>query len=118
MEETKQVMLVLRMNRVLDTSEVLGVVETSDGKFELCASAEANHDGSKGRLTVQLDSFLRTTEVQAREKRVPADWLPKPETVTESIGSDEAVAVARDIFQSWVRKVRQAAPSLREPAHP
>jgi hypothetical protein len=116
--ERNPIMLVLMMNRILDTTEVLGIVEKSDGKFELCVSAEANYDESAGRVAVQLESFLRTTELQAKEKRLPGDWLPMPERVEESIGPDEAVAVARDIFQSWVRKVRESTPSLREPAHP
>lgn len=101
------------MKRVLDTSEVLGTVELPAGACELCAAATANYDEEKCRLVVRLNSFLRTTDLRAREKRLSADWLPEPETVTESVGGDETVEVARDIFSRWARKVRQAAPALR-----
>lgn len=105
------------MKHVIDTNEVLGTVELATGTCEVCASADANYDESAGRLVVALNSFLRTTDLRAKEKRLSADWLPKPETVTESAGPDETVEVARDIFHRWVRKVRQAAPSLHASTH-
>jgi hypothetical protein len=103
------------MKRVIDTSEVLGTLETPDGTCELCASADASYDDGAGRLIVRLESFLRTTTLRAKEKRVAANWLPKPETVTESTGPDDTVELARDIFHRWVKKVREAAPSLHRP---
>jgi hypothetical protein len=105
----------VEMKRVLDTSEVLGKVDTPDGTCEVCASADANYDDTAGRLVVRLESFLRTTDLRSREKHVPAHWLPKPETITESVASDETTEAARNIFHRWVRKVRQAAPSLHSP---
>ena len=103
------------MKRVIDTSEVLGTVDLPSGTCELCAAAEANYDEEKNRLVVRLNSFLRTTDLRSKEKRLSANWLPKPETVTESVGSEETLEVARDIFHRWVRKVREAAPSLHSP---
>jgi len=105
------------MKRVIDTNEVLGTVELATGACEVCASADASYDESAGRLVVALNSFLRTTDLRAKEQRLSADWLPKPATVTESVGPDETVEAARDIFHRWVRKVRQAAPSLHTPTH-
>jgi len=109
-------MLFLEMKRVIDTSEVLGTVDTPDGACEVCAAADANYDQTAGRLVVRLESFLRLTNLRAKEKHVPANWLPKPETVTESVAADETGDAARNIFHRWVRKVRQAAPSLHNPA--
>jgi hypothetical protein len=100
------------MKQVLYTSEVLGNVETDHGAGEVCVTAEARYDEDAGRLEVELDAFLRTTDLCAKEARLPAGWLPKAETVRESAGSDEAVDLARDIFHRWVRKVREAAPAL------
>lgn len=80
----------------------------------MCASAEAKYDEEATRLVVKLDAFLRTTDLLAKEKRLPAEWLPKPETVRESVGPDETVEMARDIFHRWVRKVRQAVPTLAQ----
>lgn len=100
------------MKRVIDTSEVLGVVETPEGVREVCASADASYDEETALLAVALDAFLRSTDLLSKERRSPADWLPKSEMVRESVGPDETVEMARDIFQRWVRKVRNAVPAL------
>ena len=103
-----------KMKRVIDTSEVLGTVETPEGAREVCASADASYEEETARLVVKLDAFLRNTDLLGKEKRSSADWLPKPETVRESVGPDETVEMARDIFHRWVRKVREAAPALAQ----
>lgn len=100
------------MKRVTDTTEVLGTVETQQGTCEVCASADAKYDEDASRLAIKLDSFLRTTDLLKKEERFSAEWLPKPETVRESVGPDETVEMARDVFQRWVRKVRQSVPAL------
>ena len=92
-------MMTCKMKRIIDTSEVLGTVEVPEGASELCASAEASFDEEAGRLLV-------------KERRFRADWLPKNETVTESVAREECHEVAREIFHRWVRKVREAAPQL------
>ncbi len=102
------------MKRVIDTSEVLGTVEMSSGPYELCAAADANYDEEKRRLIVRLTSFLRTTDLRAKETKLSANWLPKPETVEESVGAEETLEVARDVFHRWVRALRGAAPSLHK----
>ena len=78
----------------------------------MCASADANYDEEATRLVVKMDAFLRTTDLLTKERRFPAEWLPKPETVRETVGPDETVEMADDTFQRWVRKVRQAVPAL------
>ena len=100
------------MKRVIDTSEVLGTVETPEGACELCAAAEAGFDEAAGRLAVKLEAFLRPTDLLAKERHFRADWLPANETVTESVGREESGEMAREIFHGWVRKVREAVPKL------
>ncbi len=100
------------MKRVIDTSEVVGTVELPAGVCEICASAEANYDQDAARMVVDLDAFLRTTDLRKKERRFPADWLPGKETISESVGPEETLEMARDIFHRWVGKVRGAAPSL------
>ena len=100
------------MKRIIDTSEVLGTVETPQGLCELCATADARFDESTPRLTVILGAYLRTTDLRTKEQRVSADWLPKSETVAESVGLEEADEVARDVFHRWVRKVKESIPAL------
>lgn len=100
------------MNRILDTSEVLGTVETPEGTCELCVAAKAGFDESAGRLVVQLDAFLRPAGFLAKERHFRADWLPANESVTESVAREESSEVAREIFHRWVRRVRESAPAL------
>lgn len=100
------------MKRIIDTSEVLGTVETAEGKCELCVSADANFDEAAERLVVNLESFLRPAGYLVKERHFRADWLPKNETVTEHLACEECREVAREIFQRWVRKVRESAPRL------
>ena len=104
------------MKRIINTSEILGTVDTPDGVCEVCASAEANYDDLAGLLTVQLDSFLRTTDIRAGERYVFADWLPGSETITEPVKPDETIETAHDIFHRWDRKVRRVAPMLQSAA--
>ena len=100
------------MKRVIDTSEVLGKVETPGGNCEVYVSAEAGFDEAAGRLVVKLEAFLRPAGLLVKERHFRADWLPTNETVTESVAREECHDVARDIFHRWVRKVREAAPPL------
>ena len=97
------------MKRVIDTSEVLGTVGTPEGAREVCVSADASYEEEAARLVVKLDAFLRNTDLLSKEKRSSVDWLPKPETLKEGVGADEASDMARDIFRRWTKKVREAA---------
>jgi hypothetical protein len=100
------------MKQIIDTSEVLGTVEGPEGRCELCAAAEASFDEGLGRLVVKLEAFLRPTDLLIKERHFRADWLPKNETVTESVAREECHEVAREIFSRWVRKVQESAPKL------
>ena len=102
------------MKSIIDTSEILGTVALRNGQAEVCASAEASH--ASGKVAVRLDAFLRPIHVHGKEERLSADWLPHPETITESVSLEEASEVARDIFHKWVRKIRAATPSIHSSA--
>jgi len=105
-------MVFWQMKRVIDTSEVLGTVETPEGTCEVCASADAGFDEETGRLVLKLEAFLRPTDLLAKERHFRAHWLPANESVTESVAREECHDMAREIFHRWVRKVREAAPQL------
>ena len=87
-------------------------MDTTEGRQELCVTADANYDETAGRLFVKLKAFLRNTDLVTKEKHSTASWLPQPETVREWVGPEEAVELAREILDRWVRKVRVAAPQL------
>ena len=99
------------MKRIISTSEIIGSFTRDEREFEVCATAEANLDESKSQLVVALDSFVRSVDICAKEKHLPADWLPKKQNVKESVSPEEAPDLAKDIFHRWVGKVRQSVPS-------
>ena len=100
------------MKRIIESSEALGEVDTSEGRRELCVTGAASYDEAAGQLSVKLDAFLRNTDLVGPEKHFAADWLPRAETARERVGPGETSALAREIFRRWVRKVREAAPPL------
>src|ERR1041385_3903322 len=100
------------MKRILDVSEILGVVQTPSGPRELCVRSDASYDEDRARLTVKLDAFLRDNRIAAKENHDDADWLPKPQVLQEFAAPGETGELARDIFLGWVRKVRNVAPTL------
>lgn len=103
------------MKRIIDTSEVLGTVDTLTGPCEVCALAEAGYDEEKRKLVVHLESTLRTTDLLKPEAHPKAEWLPQSQTIIETVAWDEALDVARDIFARWVRRVREACPPMHSP---
>jgi hypothetical protein len=99
------------MKRLISSSEIIGLITREDHEFEVCATGEANFDEGKSQLMVELDSFIRPVDLRAKEAHLPADWLPRKQTLKESVTQDEAVDLAKDIFHRWVGKVRQSVPS-------
>ena len=100
----------MQMKRIISTSEIIGSFTRGEHQFEVCATAEANFDEAKSQMKLELDSFIRPVDIRAKEKHLAADWLPKKQSLTEAVSQDEAVALAKEIFDRWVGKVRQSVP--------
>jgi len=100
------------VKHVINTSEILGFVDPPEGRCELCVSADAHFDEEAQRLVVRLEAFLRPADRLAKERHFRARWIPEDETVAESASLEECHDATREIFQRWVRKVREAAPRL------
>lgn len=96
------------MKNLISLSEILGTVD--DGGVELCATAEAYYDTAAEKVSVTLDAFARHAWAAREGERLPERWLPQPERVGEHLPQDEADAFTRDVFASWVKKVRAAVP--------
>ncbi len=98
-------------------SESFGHLDHPAGPCEIHITGEAVHDESSGILTVGLDARLRTLDLLRKERLLPADWLPKAHQEMEHVPVEEASDAAREIFQSWVRRVRDSAPTSGIPIH-
>ena len=106
------------MKRVLSMSESFGHLDHPAGPCEVHITGEAVHDESSEILTVELDARLRTLDLLQKERLIPADWLPKAHRQREHVPIEEASDAAREIFQSWVRRVRDSAPGSGIPIRP
>lgn len=92
------------------TSEIIETLRDGDDEMEVCATAETQYDPSAEKISVALDSFARCVSASGNSEHLSRAWLPAAEQVTEHLSHDEATAFAKDVFQSWVRKVRTAIP--------
>ena len=91
------------MKKVISISEIVAPIQVENDLCKVWASAEADYH--EGKLEVKLESFLRRS---SDNKRVSASWLPETETVVEHIDFEEGSPAAKEIFESWVRRVRRA----------
>lgn len=89
--------------------EIIGIIE--DGALEVCASADAEYDTTSEKVSVTLAAFTRRSSTTGYSEHLPQPWLPRDELVTEHLPREEAGTFAKDVFHSWVRKVRAAVPN-------
>ena len=94
----------------MSISEIIETVHEGGAEVEVCATAEAQYDPPEQKISVALDSFARRLFASGDGQHRPQGWLPAPEHVTEHLSRNEASTFAKDVFQSWVRKVRAAIP--------
>ncbi len=97
------------MENAISISEILGTI--NDGSVEICASAEANYDAGEQMVPVSLDAFARRVIPVGDGHHLSEPWLPRPERVTEHLPREEALSFTKDVFHSWLRKVRLSVPT-------
>lgn len=95
---------------LLDTTQVISLIEVDGVPFEVCAEALASHDRGKNLLSVELRAFLRAEKHDHIGEVSTPTWLPAPQTLTEHVDAEEAHAVASDVLSSWRHKVAGCLP--------
>lgn len=103
----------MEMRKILSTSEIIQDLDLEAEPKELCATAEADYDDGQSMLVISLDAFVRQVHHAGSDVCTRPEWLPKPETLREGVGPDEASDMARDIFQRWTKKVRKSAEAAK-----
>lgn len=93
--------------------QILDEIPTPAGLCEVVATVEGAYEDARGRMHLELDAFLRPVDLTHPERHLSADWLPHAEAVDERVPEEEAVSAARELFQSWSRRVRQALEQRR-----
>ena len=94
----------------MSISEIIETLGKGDSETEICATAETQYDSSAEKVSVALDSFTRCVAASGNREHDTPSWLPAAEHVTEHLSRDEAEAFTKDVFHSWVKKVRGAIP--------
>lgn len=96
-------------------SEIIETLGEGGGETEVCATAETQFDAAVQKVSVALDSFARCVAASGNREHQTPPWLPPAEHVTEHLAHNEADAFTKDVFQSWVRKVRATIPHAQPP---
>lgn len=94
------------MNKLISISEPVVTFQGPDGPLEIAATAEGEYDLDAHVLTIILDTSAHLGSVEDSEQ---PSWLPPGETLREHVSQEEATVLARDIFEHWAEKVRDAA---------
>ena len=102
--------MVVQMKRIYSGSQIIGTFSTDEKEFEACATAEAQFDEEHSLLLMELDSFIRRVDLVSKEEHLQVGWLPKKESIRETVSLEEAPDLAREIFHRWVHKIQQAMP--------
>ena len=100
------------MKRIISISRIVESREVAKGTREVIASGEAAFDEGKSELVLDLDSKVILTDARGHETRLTEEWLPRRETVREHMDLGEGPAAAKEIFDRWAGKVREAIPGL------
>ncbi len=92
----------------ISLSEIVERIQTPEGTLEITAACDADYNAPAHELCVQLSCFACPEDLTDDRRHRTLDWLPAPESVREHVEREEAREQAREIFASWVRRVRQA----------
>lgn len=90
-------------------SEIIGTIH--DDEVEVCATADAAYDRSAQKVVVTLAALARRITAHGHGELVPEPWMPVGEKVTEHLPIEEVDSFAKDVFHSWVKKVRASVPA-------
>lgn len=93
------------MRRVLSISEVVETLATPSGAVEVLATGDAGYDEDRAQMEMRLDSQFRPVVTKLDGRRPLPARLPQRDTVKINLDWLEALPAARDIFQSWVKRV-------------
>ncbi len=97
------------MENAISISEILGTID--DGRVEVCATANAAYDPAEEKVSVALGAFARRVSALGDGRPLPEPWLPQGEQVTEHLAHEDAASFAKEVFRSWVKRVRASVPA-------
>ena len=93
----------------MSIDEILGTIR--EGTLQVCASADAEYDHTSGKISVVLKAFTRAASITGDGAHLSEPWVPQEERVGEHLPHSEADEFVKDVFHSWVKKVRASIPA-------
>ena len=63
------------------------------------------------RLSVALNAFTRLASIPGGGAHLPQPWLPAAARVTEHLPHSEVDEFVKDVFGTWIKKLRAAIPA-------
>jgi|GEM_PF-5479404 len=110
------------MNHSISLGELVGKVplslaveseseSESKALWELHATLEAHYEAAAGAVVAELDAYVCPDDANHMMKdHLRPEWLPGKQVVRVGGEAGETSDIARDVFHSWVRRVRESVP--------
>jgi len=106
------------MNHSISLGELVGKVplslaveSESEALGELHATLSAHYEVGAGEVVAELDAYVCPDDANhMMEDRLRPEWLPGKQVVRVGGEAGETSDIARDVFHSWVRRVRESVP--------
>jgi hypothetical protein len=96
---------------VLDRVRIIDTREVAHQWYEICATGLATYDEETGRMTVQLDGFLRRVQLRGKDELSRPPWLAPRESVSMTVSREEATDAAGEVFDAWAKRVTRSIPN-------
>ena len=78
---------------------------------ELHATLSAHFNSGTNEVVAELDAYVCPDDANhMMEDRLRPEWLPGKQVVRVGGEAGETSDIARDVFHSWVRRVRESVP--------
>jgi hypothetical protein len=78
---------------------------------ELHATLSAHYEAGAHEVVAELDAYVCPDDAShMMEEHLRPGWLPEKQVVRAGGDAGEASDIARDVFHSWVRRVRESVP--------
>jgi hypothetical protein len=89
----------------------LAVEAESEMLGELHATLAAHYEEKAGEVVTELDAYVCPDDANhMMEEHLRPEWLPGKQVVRVGGEAGETSDIARDVFHSWVRQVRESVP--------
>jgi hypothetical protein len=102
------------MRTIHETTQITETTTIGEDQYEICAIGKAQYEDANERLFIELDCFVRKVNLRGIDTCLRPDWLPRRDTVTDSVPLSDAGDEFKEIFRGWTGKVRASIPPHSE----